>query len=713
MTLYQQLEHDLLDCGWARSQGKGDHMKFTKSGVPTIITISRSICGRGCALQNCLARIRKYEPNFWRDRPEETQTEAPLDLGAFPDIKPWMYPGETVRWTAAENKDYAKLADKDSVMNVRYVVVEIVPVSENEAGKARLTISPGGDDDQAFQVVPDDVDSWEIATCAVCGKKFPANRLCTSDRGLICADCVPVVLAQKAGVKVPAPRVCAKDVDIEETPDIPGFEVVKEIEKEYKNTPIKDLPDEAKRRLREAFEKLPAKSRKGIKRFYPEVYAMLDTAGKEKIYAYDAWKLFASEFAARKRPRSQKEFQSFVKRFCSGAHYVPRNRKFVSGAMLVYDIMVDDYDLFLDIWAMSSKLLVTMYKAHQGEDVAFRIICQKKNICQYLVPPCGERSRALVESFRKELPEKEKDQLARAELDARLVDYISVRKTVDACLEEVLEGKRAEDGSVPFVVHVGLALRDCDREQFETAKPFYDIDVEYNGDVFDEETLARAGEKMRDADFGVPYAYSFSERREDDRGERILCFGDYFAQEDGDSATEADGFVEEVYGPDPGQTLIKVANVNGGLGFYLASIDEKASPEVFADYFERLTAVFTEIITNSVEADVLRRALRFAIESVRGGEKMKDKSEDERRKILAFWDGALNIGGINSNKKNNENMKNDAMNNNYLDLTNPNAENKAAGALTTRELLRELKARGVSFDGIQITIKSDINIDEI
>ena len=712
MTLYQQLEHDLLDCGWSRSQGKGDHMKFTKSGIPTIITISRSICGRGCALQNCLARIRKFEPNFWRDRPEETQAEAPLDLGAFPDLKPWMYPGETVRWTAAENKDYSKLADKDSVMNVRYVVVEVVPVSENEAGKARLTISPRGDDDQAFQVAPEDVDSWEIATCAVCGKKFPANRLCTSDRGLICSDCVPAVMAQKAGIKAPAPRVYAKDVDIEEKPDIPGFEIVKEIEKEFKNTPIKDLPDEAKGRLREAFEKLPAKSRKGIKKFYPEVYALLDTAGKEKIYAYDAWKLFASEFAARKRPRSQKEFQSVVNRFCSGAHYVPRNRKFATGAMLVYDIMVDDYDLLLDIWAMSSKLLVTMYKAHQGEDVAFRIICQKKNICQYLVPPCGERSRALVESFRRDLPEKEKDQLERAELDAQLVDYISVRKAVEACLEEVLEGKTAEDGSVPFVVHVGLALRDCDREQFETAKPFYDIDVEYNGDVFDEKTLVRAGEKIRDADFGVPYAYSFSERREDERGERILYFGDYFAQEDSASA-ETDGFEEEIYGPGLGQTLIKVTNETGGLMFNLASIDERAFPEEFADYFERFTAMFSEIITNSVEADIPRRALRSAIEAVRGGEKMKNKSEDERRKILAFWEGTLNIGGTNSNKKSNENMKNDTMNNGYLDLANPNAENKAAGALTTRELLRELKARGVSFESLQITIKSDINIDEI
>ncbi len=50
---------------------------------------------------------------------------------------------------------------------------------------------------------------------------------------------------------------------------------------------------------------------------------------------------------------------------------------------------------------------------------------------------------------------------------------------------------------------------------------------------------------------------------------------------------------------------------------------------------------------------------------------------------------------------------------NYLDLTNPDSENKATGCITTRELLKELKSRGLSFGKVEITVKQEVDLDSI
>lgn len=50
---------------------------------------------------------------------------------------------------------------------------------------------------------------------------------------------------------------------------------------------------------------------------------------------------------------------------------------------------------------------------------------------------------------------------------------------------------------------------------------------------------------------------------------------------------------------------------------------------------------------------------------------------------------------------------------NILDLTNPGSEIKGAGELTTRELIRELKERGVTFTDLEITVRATITMNEI
>ena len=715
MTLYQEIERDLLARGWSRSQGKGDHMKFTKPGVPTIITVSRSIGGRGCSLQNCLARIRKYEPDFWRDRTVVVPEEETIDYGAFPDIKPWMRPGETVRWTAAEGRDYSKLAEENSVMNARYVVAEIIPLGENEPGKARLTISPDGDDDQAFQVGPEDVDAWDTGVCSVCGKMLPVNRLCTVEgdadgKSLLCADCAAKMVAEKEPDE--APKAELQESAGEMLPDIPGVAELKELRDKYFGVPIRDLPDDAKAKIREIFADCPSKARKEFRKTFPDLYAILEpsAAAKKKVFPYDAWKMFAEEFVARKRPRNSERAQELMNKFLNSATYnTPRKVKGPDGTFLRYDIMVKDYDTLLDIWSISSILIREMFKAHEKDKVCFRLCCQKANVCQYLVPPVGEAGREEVQNLLASIPDKESEQLARAKLDTALPNWDAVLEKVNRCIGETVDGIDGVDVN-KFAVVFRLALRDCDREDFESGLPYYEIDILYDDTVISDEVGNQVLSNVCGLNLGTPYAVSMGSFRSKDYGRHVECFGTFFdvveKVEETIGAAPADrgSSRHETYGWKDGQTLFKVANEGGSLGFFLGDVNEKERPDDYAEYFERLCAMCYEFLTTDVQPDILRRALRHAVDSVRGDvEKM---SKDNRAKLLAFWGGSIDFGKRAENN-------NIVMDKNYLDLTNPASENSAAGEITTRELLRELKARGVSFDGLQITIKSDINIDEI
>lgn len=52
---------------------------------------------------------------------------------------------------------------------------------------------------------------------------------------------------------------------------------------------------------------------------------------------------------------------------------------------------------------------------------------------------------------------------------------------------------------------------------------------------------------------------------------------------------------------------------------------------------------------------------------------------------------------------------------NPLDAVNPNSSNPAMKDFTTRELLKELKERGVTFEGISVPviIRQAVSLDEI
>ena len=62
-----------------------------------------------------------------------------------------------------------------------------------------------------------------------------------------------------------------------------------------------------------------------------------------------------------------------------------------------------------------------------------------------------------------------------------------------------------------------------------------------------------------------------------------------------------------------------------------------------------------------------------------------------------------------NNPKINDNMPNT----DFLDAANPSSPDQALAPVSTRNLLKELKRRGVEFENLTITVKKSIDMNEI
>lgn len=148
------------------------------------------------------------------------------------------------------------------------------------------------------------------------------------------------------------------------------------------------------------------------------------------------------------------------------------------------------------------------------------------------------------------------------------------------------------------------------------------------------------------------------------------------------------------YGCDIGNTLLSVSieqGKNGGLAYVIHTLAD-AHPEENEKCMQQLRNFFYTYLHNKMETEnVVQTSLWDVIEYV-------------------------NEKGESRNDKPTENNDNDMANENInLDTTNPASSNEAAGKLTTRELLKELKERGVTFQGLEVpvTVRCSVSLDEI
>lgn len=670
----------MLQCGWNVEAGRGDHMKFTKPGIHTIITIARSISDKGRDLQNTLARIRRYEPDFWRtskNGTNGTDKESPEENG----LPKWMQPGKKVRWTKPEKRDFTKLDDPGAVMNIAYIVREVTP-GNGDNTPTMLLISPISDPIHTFRVEPAEVDAWETAACIDCGMVFPVNLLAEeSGGGYLCKDCATSLIKKlNEDIQGDEPSAMAENANNRMSPVIGTLERV--LSKYDWKLDANVITKEDQQTIKHTLMGLPSKTRKeAIKRF-PQFKAFLTVQEQKKLTPYEAWNIFKEEYIYSKKLSSTTEQTCLKNTLAKETAYSHHTLHYNGGKLHVIEITVTDFNYVYDFWQMTNKLYVTFSKAYpEDEPIAIKIHCPKEGIRQYFMMPAGEHAREVIKDLKELSPEKEQDQFLRADADTELPSMFDVMESVNKCIN-LTTGK---ENNPNYVLQCSLALRENERtaEHFETAKPYFEFSLEYNSSAVGDKEIRDVIEAIRTLDLGGPFSLMIdSFAKENDTIASLQVFGDYYDRKENNAGTKSeDGSEtgtqeEEEYGIGNGKTLLKIVDTSTGLDIVTAE---------------------TAGALNEEEKDKYKELMRFAFSCLLKG------------KFTGIVHDAIKET-INEELKNNENTMNE---NNYLDSTNPASANAAAGALTTRELIRELKSRGLSFDNLRITIVQNINADEI
>jgi len=655
-------------------------MKFTKPGIHTIITIARSISDKGRDLQNTLARIRRYEPDFWRtskNGTNDTDKESPEDNG----LPTWMQPGKKVRWTKPEKRDFTKLEDPGAVMNIAYIVREVTPGNDDNT-PTMLLISPASDPIHTFRVEPAEVDAWETAACSDCGMVYPVNLLAEeSGGGYLCKDCATSLIKElNEDIQGDEPSAVTLNPSTRRLPSLGALDAI--LSKYDGNLNLDAIAEEDLETIKNTLMTLPSKTRKEAMKFFPQFKDFLTVQGQKKLTPYEAWNIFKESYVLSKKPSSLTEETRLKNTLAKETAYSHRTLHYNGGKLHVIEITVNDFKYVYDFWQMTNKLYVTFSKAYpEDEPIAIRVHCPKEGIRQYFMMPAGEHAREVIKDIKELSPEKDQDQFLRADADTELPSMFDVMESVSKCIN-ITTG--SEDNP-NYAIQCNLALRESERtaEHFETAKPYFEFTLEYNSYAVKDKEIRDVVEAIRTLDIEAPFSLMIdSFAKENDTIASFQVFGDYFDRKENNAkAKSGDGSErgtqeEEEYGIGNGKTLLKIVDTGTGLDVVTAE---------------------TAGALNEEEKDKYKELMRFAFSCLLKG------------KFTGIVHDAIKET-INEELKNNENTMNE---NNYLDSTNPASANAAAGALTTRELIRELKSRGLSFDNLRITIVQNINTDEI
>ena len=654
-------------------------MKFTKPGIQTIITIARNISDKGRDLQNTVAKIRKYEPDFWRTSKTETNgtdKESPEENG----LPSWMQPGEKVRWTKPEKRDFAKLDDPGAVMNIAYIVRKVTPGIGDNA-PTMLLVSPAGDPVHTFRVEPSEVDAWETAACIDCGKIFPVNLLAEeSGGGYLCKDCATSLLKElNEDIQGDEPSAVTLNPSTRRLPSLGALDAI--LSKYDGDLDINAIPKDDLEKIKNAIINLPSKTRKEAIKFFPQFKDFLTVQEKKKLTPYEAWNIFKENYVFSKKLSSHAEETRLKSTLAKETAYSHHTLHYDGGKLHVIEITVADFKYVYDFWQMTNKLYVTFSKAYpENEPLAIRIHCPKEGIRQYFMMPAGEHAREVIKSLKALSPEKEQDQFLRADADTGLPSMFDTVESVSKCINLTT----GSENNPNYVLQCSLALRESERtaEHFETARPYFEFNIEYNSYAVGDKEIHDVVEAIRTLDIDAPFSLVINSfAKDNDTITSFQVFGDYFdrkennAEAKSEDGSETGTQEEEEYGIGNGKTLLKIVDSGTGLDIVTA---------------ETAGALREE------EKDRYKKIMRFAFGCLL------------REQFASIVHEA--IKETFNEHKNNEITMNE---NNYLDRTNPASANAAAGALTTRELIRELKSRGLSFDNLRITIVQDINTDEI
>ena len=687
MTEYQRIENELLQLGWTTEQGEGDHIKFRKEGIPDIIVVSKNINSKNRSLNNMYADIRRKEPGFLLGRPTKAKKSQVQEQDEpIPDgIPEWMHPTKQVRYITPENACFDKLDDPQSVMNIPYTVLGLDTTEENTSGNAvQVLIRDNEAKHEPFRVTPADLASWELKTCPECGKKLPASHMPEKDGKPLCPQCAERIRqeqADKAKKEATMPSETPMDTALKQF-----YKTFEEIRQRYGDVPIGNLPEGHKKKfveeLRQAYDKMPSKLRKEITNGNPKLKELLiDNPKKTPFGAWQAFLSNCTEEAAKFTGKNltAKEYEALRKRIHTTSFGTRKIRiKNTGKSITLIELMARSKDMAKIIWSNQDNLFKSFKDVFEGnEPFAVRLQHPGSGLNQYLVNACsgtGEKDLELLMSATQDADNEETTRRTRGDL--RIPCAAEAMKTIQDWAYKAA-GKSKQDNTLLHAVMKINLIRDVrisDTDNFENAPAFFKARIMYNDVDYDPEgyDLLRKALTEDSYPFGFPAVLRIMKSTDKEfNGIEYDCLPEDFGKE-----YDKEEEKEEILGTRPGETIFKVVRTEEGFSVKTPDHERNEDQESYQDL---LHDIIYSLFKYPAEGDPVRVALL-----------------DVAQEIYC--------------NKENTTIMNET---NYLEETNPGSENATAGALTTRELLKELKSRGISFDNLEITIRKSININDI
>ena len=696
MTEYQKIENELLSLDWKKEQGSGDHIHFTKEGNPHKIIVSQNVSAEGRALKNSYAQIRRVEPRFSLGRQthmirtadtQDRQGEQPPSDTVPEGIPEWMSPGCPVRFTSPEKRDWPKLLREDAVMGAKYIVRGYRQTDDGTLVYIAPEKASGGTDADGFAVFPDDLDMWDVHQCMMCGKTLPDNWLYQDEQNnYLCEECFDVLSEKKpepepkADVrKTPAQKMAESD---------PVMKQLLEVLKTMEAVRPEDIPPAERERILEqtekAFKMLSAKAKKALQLEFPAIIgALVMPARTQKPTNYTVWKQTLEELISaylfRNRSASEDEMRRrfYATRFDVKALKDRKTRR--KNVAWIVNISADDPEVALEVYNSADLFVKGFGQILSDLPVGLLITNPSMGIRTYALDFTRNDYDRQLEILEQNLPDSERAFLARAKANNLLPSLFDVRGEIDR--RGIAAGYGEPDFS-KFDEIIGV--RTSELERFDAARPCYIITVEDS--ETDPEKFERLREQLADNPIKAPLYLKFIHKASG--REMVFDYVDHYVFPDGAYAPEP---AEETGGKqDGGRLLLKIVWPEGA-----------DNPTFYGD---KDTENWKELLAASLcasaeESPTFREVYAHAIA------KFRDRAA--REPVLAKKFLEL-VGNKNTLTKNN-----DTMEQNFLDNTNPSSANPTAGTLTTRELIRELRSRGVEFENLTITIRKTIDVNEL
>ena len=666
MSEFEQIRQELVTLGWTPVQTKGDHFKFTKEGRRSIV-LSMSMPG-GRARQNALAEIRRAEPGFQLGRNAVSKatakgrevTDGVLGMTdeqrAYSKRKGFIAAGQGVRYVSAEGRDYSKLSDPQSLMNMQYKVKEIL----SDSGHAFIS-SP--DDLVALQcdnheitLGPEDLESWETAACKECGKTFPVSELVGN--GDLCGEC-----------SRERRRLIRETLDNLPVDDVDGMIRITNLEKKYRDMlkpyrgkKLSDLPEDLLLPfVRNAADLLQKKKEELEARIRNHSKDVPEAKTNENIYS--RWKRYVST--------CRMAFEMKAKK--SG--HDGKDRKAVSNEIILSSYAEEE----LKGWKVFSvrstaaafpevytnlQFFYEDLRAYYGKDtVLIKYTVKEEGFCQWIPDQsCPCRQKEFLEKALDEKTYKEQCSMVRATASLPGLDILEKqgRNLLSLLVDKDIISRQDADG---FYV----------RPQY-----FY-------GNV----------EKVSDIPGTVPTAQIYLCSEDSELMSNLM-----------DDTAFLGGLLEEA-GIDRYTEVLLQENGDGNpINFKVVSINEDDLEErPYEDPLDEVevTCYFPRTLYNEFRA----RA-----------HKIGHTEEEVMQRLVNIFVGSDceydNIK-LNENKTDMKEKTTPSVNQTPLNNVNPSSEKEELRGVTTRELLKELKGRGVEFTGLSVPVvtRQEVSLDEL